>query len=173
MSAILRPAGEADLDFLYLLYASSRADEMAMLDWSKQQKEAFIRMQFDAQHLYYHEQFSTAKFDIIELDNKAIGRLYVDRRVDEIRIIDIALLPEYRGKGIGGEFMKSLIDEAASSKLSVTIHVEHNNPAMRLYQRLGFRHIRDEGVYYFMEWKASNRMENAVSENSSQANTAS
>ena len=163
MSAILRPAGEADLDFLYLLYASSRADEMAILDWSNQQKEAFLRMQFDAQHQYYHEQFSTAKFDIIELDNEAIGRLYVDRRVDEIRIIDIALLPEYRGKGIGGEFMKSLIEEAVSSKLSVTIHVEHNNPAMHLYQRLGFRHIRDEGVYYFMEWKADNRVENATS----------
>lgn len=173
MSAILRPAGKADLDFLYLLYVSSRADEMAMLDWSNQQKEAFLRMQFDAQHQYYHEQFSNAKFDIIELDNKAIGRLYVDRRVDEIRIIDIALLPEYRGKGIGGEYMKSLIDEAANSKLSVTIHVEHNNPAMHLYQRLGFRHIRDEGVYYFMEWKAGNRVENAISENSSQANTAS
>jgi len=161
--AILRPAGEADLDFLYLLYTSSRADEMAMLDWSIQEKEAFLRMQFDAQHQYYHERFSAAKFDIIEFDNETIGRLYVDRRADEIRIIDIALLPEYRGKGIGGKFMESLIDEAAGSQLSVTIHVEHNNPAMRLYQRLGFRHIHDEGVYYFMEWKADNRVENVVS----------
>jgi ribosomal protein S18 acetylase RimI-like enzyme len=173
LCASLRPAGESDLDFLYLLYASTRASEMAVLDWSEQQKEAFLLMQFDAQHKYYHEQISTAKFDIIELDNEAIGRLYVDRRVDEIRIIDIALLPEYRGKGFGGKFMKSLLDEAISSKRSVTIHVEHNNPAMHLYQRLGFRHVRDEGVYFFMEWKAGDNSEYTASENTSQANTAS
>ena len=129
---------------------------MALVDWTDQQKDEFLHMQFNAQHSFYHEQFSSAQFDIIESNNKAIGRLYVDRRADEIRIIDIALMPDYRGKGIGGELMQSLMKEASDSNLSVTIHVEHNNSAMHLYQRLGFRHIRDDGVYFFMKWDAAN-----------------
>jgi ribosomal protein S18 acetylase RimI-like enzyme len=148
----LRPAEDSDIEFLYQLYVSTRADEMALLDWSGQEKQDFLQMQFNAQHSYYHDQFKQAAFDIIEQDGLAIGRLYVDRREDEIRIIDIALLPEYRGKGIGGGIMRTLIDEAAGRNKSVTIHVEHNNPAMRLYQQLGFRHVSDEGVYYFMKW---------------------
>lgn len=128
---------------------------MALVDWTDEQKKNFLCMQFNAQHHYYHEQFSRARFDIIEQGNTAIGRLYVDRRVDEIRIIDIALLPAHRGQGIGGNIMQSLIDEAACDDKSLSIHVEHNNPAMHLYQRLGFRHVSDEGVYYFMKWEAT------------------
>ena len=127
---------------------------MALLDWNGQEKQDFLQMQFNAQHSYYHDQFKQADFDIIEQDRLAIGRLYVDRREDEIRIIDIALLPEYRGKGIGGGIMRTLIDEATGANRSVTIHVEHNNPAMRLYQQLGFSHVSDEGVYFFMKWDA-------------------
>ena len=141
---------------------------MALLDWSDQQKQQFLRMQFNAQHTYYHEQFTEARFDIIEQDSRRIGRLYVDRRPADIRIIDIALMPEYRGKGIGGGIMQALLDEAAACNKSVSIHVEHNNPAMHLYQRLGFRHVSDEGVYYLMEWSADRGP--AVS---SQENTAS
>lgn len=112
-------------------------------------------MQFDAQHRYYHEQFTDGQFDIIERLGNSIGRLYVDRRESEIRIIDIALLPEYRNQGIGEKLMRALLDEAALKGLRVTIHVEHNNPAMHLYRRLGFEHIHDEGVYYFMQWEPS------------------
>ena len=109
-------------------------------------------MQFEAQHRYYHEQFTDARFDVIEQHSQSIGRLYVDRRDEEIRIIDIALMPEYRGQGIGRHLMCELLDEALAKGLRVTIHVEHNNPAMHLYKRLGFQHIHDEGIYYFMQW---------------------
>ncbi len=148
---------------------------MALVDWTDRQKDEFLHMQFNAQHSFYHEQFSSAQFDIIESTNEShnyisIGRLYVERRADEIRIIDIALLPEYRGKGIGGELMQSLMEEASGSNLSVTIHVEHNNPAMHLYQRLGFRHIRDEGVYFFMKWNAENSSGEIDQTNTDQAN---
>lgn len=148
----LRPAGDADLEFLYRLYASTRAAEMALLDWTADQKEQFLRMQFNAQHSFYHEHFTEAKFDIIQQAGNDIGRLYVDRRPAEIRIIDIAIMPDYRGKGVGGGIMQSLLDEAAGCSKSVTIHVEHNNPALRLYQRLGFRQVDDQGVYLLMEW---------------------
>ena len=169
----MRPAGEADTEFLYVLYASTRADEMALVDWREQQKVEFLHMQFNAQHRFYHEQFGTARFDIIESNNAPIGRLYVDRRADEIRIIDIALLPEYRARGIGKELMQSLMEEASVGKQSVTIHVEHNNPAMHLYQRLGFKHIRDEGVYFFMKWDSGNSTKDVDQTRTDQENTAS
>ena len=143
---------------------------MALVDWDEQQIEDFLFMQFNAQHSFYHDQFRQAQFDVIELDNTPIGRLYVDRRSQEIRIIDIALLPDCRGKGIGANLMQSLIDEASQNNKSVTIHVEHNNPAIHLYQRLGFKHVHDEGVYYFMEWLNQDK---ANQEKISQEKTAS
>ena len=161
----LRAAGDGDIEFLYRLYASTRSDEMALVDWTEAQKEEFLRMQFNAQHLYYHDQFKQASFDILVLEVQAIGRLYVDRREDEIRVIDIALLPEFRGRGIGGEIMQALIDEAAAGNRSVTIHVEHNNPALNLYRRLGFGRVSDEGVYYFMKWNPPDEAGSADQEN--------
>jgi ribosomal protein S18 acetylase RimI-like enzyme len=148
----LRPISEADSDFLYRLYASTRADEMVLLDWSDQQKTEFLSMQFRAQHSFYQQQFKQACFDVIEQDGVEIGRLYVDRRPDEIRIIDIALMPEHRKKGIGGAILQSLLNEAKAANNKVGIHVEHNNPAMGLYKRLGFQPVSDEGVYSFMQW---------------------
>ena len=82
-----------------------------------------------------------------------IGRLYIDRSEDEIRLIDIALLPEHRGKGIGGSLMRQTLDEARLAGKPVRIHVEHNNPARRLYDRLGFRPVEDQGVYDLLEWR--------------------
>jgi len=139
---------------------------MALVDWSDQQKEEFLHMQFNAQHQYYHEHFASARFDVIEVDGIPSGRLYVDRREREIRIIDIALMPGQRGKGIGTELIQGLIDEASASDRSVGIHVEHNNPALSLYRRLGFTHVHDEGVYYFMRWQQASQHE-------AQENTAS
>ena len=88
--------------------------------------------------------------------SEPIGRLYVDRRTEEIRIIDIALLPEYRGKGVGSKLIRALLDEAEQERMPVRIHVERFNPALRLYRRLGFKVVEDEGVYYLMEWARAN-----------------
>ncbi len=148
----LRPICENDLPFLATLYATTRQDEMALLnEWNEQQKRAFLQSQFDAQHKFYTQQFSSAQFDIIQLQNKAIGRLYVDRRKDEIRIIDIALLPQYRQQGIGSRYMKMLINEAHAQNQPVRIHVEQFNPARTLYTKLGFQKIQQDGIYILME----------------------
>lgn len=138
-----------------------------MVDWSDEQKEAFLHMQFNAQHRFYHENFGSASFDVIEVDGDAVGRLYVDRREREIRIIDIALVPDQRGKGIGSALIQRLIDEASASDRSVGIHVEHNNPALSLYRRLGFTHVHDEGVYYFMRWEqaSQDKVQDNIQEN--------
>ena len=149
----LRPITDDDLDFLYQLYASTRADEMAIVPWSDEEKDNFLRMQFNAQHTEYQKHFGDAEFNIVSLAGDPIGRVYLDRRDDEHRIVDIALLPQHRGKGIGGQLMQNLLEEAAAAEKPVRIHVERNNPAMRLYQRLGFHKTGDTGVYFLMEWQ--------------------
>jgi ribosomal protein S18 acetylase RimI-like enzyme len=148
----LRPIETADRDFLYRVYASTRTDEMNLVDWDDAQKRAFLEMQFNAQHRYYTQTFAQADYQIILLAGQPIGRLYIDRRPDEIRLIDIALLPEYRGQGIGSFFLHHVLAEARRSGRPVRIHVEQFNPALRLYMRLGFRKMGDAGIYFLMEW---------------------
>jgi len=152
----LAPIKPQDTEFLYDVYASTRQEELAALDWDEGEKEAFLRMQFRAQHTYYTDQFAGAAFDLIVSGGRPVGRLYLDRRQGELRIIDIALLPEYRRQGIGSRLLKEILAEAQQAGLPVRIHVERNNPALGLYQRLGFRRIEDQGVYYLMEWTPAN-----------------
>jgi GNAT superfamily N-acetyltransferase len=148
-----RPITETDHAFLRELYGSTRAQEMEAVPWPTEEKRAFLDMQFDAQHRFYAKQFPTASFELVLENGEAIGRLYVDRRRDEHRVIDIALLPEWRGRGVGGQLMRGLLEEAAGVGKMVRIHVERLNPAMRLYERLGFQKIEDQGVYDLMEWR--------------------
>ncbi len=152
MKISLRAITIEDEQFLFAVYTSTRADELARVDWNAAQKEAFLQMQFRMQTNYYNEHFSDAIFQIVLLDEQPIGRLYVHRKVDEIRVIDIALLPEVRGRGIGSELLNQILDEAQTSNLPVSIHVERMNPAMRLYERLGFCFLAEHGIYHLMEW---------------------
>jgi GNAT superfamily N-acetyltransferase len=108
-------------------------------------------MQFEAQHRFYQEQYPDASFQIILADDSPIGRLYVDRGPQAFCIVDIALLPEHRGAGIGSAIMSELLAEAGRAQKPVRIHVERFNPALRLYARLGFVVIGDTGVYLHME----------------------
>ncbi len=148
----LRTATDDDMILLRLIYASTRDYEMAMVPWSDQEKEAFLDQQFMAQHVYYHQHYVKAAFDIIELKGVPIGRLYVDRRKFEIRIMDIAIFAEMRGRGLGYRLMKMIMDEAADARLPVRIHVERLNPAKKLYLRLGFKYVEIHGIHELMEW---------------------
>jgi len=150
-SITLRPVSAGDEGFLYQVYASTREEELAPLPWTEAQKAAFLRMQFDAQRRHYHEHFPDAAFLVIVRDGRPAGRLYVDRRREGIRIIDITLLPEHRRAGIGTALLGELLAEGDRERKPVSLHVEHFNPAMRLYERLGFRRIEDTGVYYLLE----------------------
>jgi ribosomal protein S18 acetylase RimI-like enzyme len=111
-------------------------------------------MQFNAQSAHYRENYPGASFQIIERDGVAAGRLYVARWEKEIRIIDIALLPEHRGAGIGTKLLKELQKEARAARKKLSIHVEQFNPARRLYERLGFQQVEEKGVYLLMEWSS-------------------
>lgn len=136
------------------VYASTRESELALVGWDSAQKATFVQMQFDAQHAYYREHYAGASFDIILVSGRSAGRLYVERASEEFRIIDIALLPEFCNRGIGTTLLKGLQVEAHAARKPLRIHVERFNPALRLYERLGFRQIADRGVYLFMEWSA-------------------
>ena len=150
----LRPITPEDMAFLARVYASSRAEELAPTGWSDEQKEIFCRRQFDAQSAYYSVNYPGASFQVIEREGQPIGRLYVARREKEIRIVDITVLPEFRGAGIGTQLLHELQEEARAAGKSLTIHVERFNRALQLYQRLGFQQIEDKGVYLLMRWSA-------------------
>lgn len=151
----LRPITDNDQDFLYHLYANYREDELRVINWEQipMDKESFLQMQFKAQEKYYIENYIDAEFMIVFLQDKPIGRFYLHRKPEEIRIIDIILLSEYRNQGIGSNFFQDILTEAQTLNLPVRLHVEYYNRAINLYQRLGFRYLRDNGVYKFMEWQ--------------------
>ena len=147
----LRPATDADLPFLCRLYASTREEELAGVDWPQEQKDAFLRQQFEAQHAWYREQYAGASFDVVEANGEPAGRLYVDRWPREVRIVDISLLPQHRGRGFGSALLAALFAEADAAGKPVSVHVERFNPALRLYGRLGFAFREDKGVYLLLE----------------------
>ena len=148
----IRPITPEDDAFLARVYASSRAEELAVTGWPDELKADFCRRQFDAQSAYYASNYPGASFQIIERDGWPVGRLYVDRWEKEIRIVDITLLPEFRGSGIGTKLLRGLQREARAARKSLTIHVERFNRALTLYQRLGFEQVEDKGVYLLMRW---------------------
>lgn len=147
----LRPIVEDDREVLYRCYASTRTEELSVVPWSNEEKDRFLRMQFHAQCEHYAKHYRTAQFQIILVDELPAGRLIVDRWEKEMRIVDITLLPPFRRQGVGSSLLQSLIDESVAAGKPITIHVEKNNPAMRLYERLGFRPIGEVGVYDLME----------------------
>ena len=148
----LRLATPADTEFLVAVYAATRMEELAVTGWSDEQKAAFCQMQFTAQDSHYRQHYPTAEFSVIEVSGTPVGRLYVDRWTREIRIMDIAVLPEHRGNGTGTDLLVGLQREAAETGRCLSIHVESFNPALRLYERLGFQMTEDKGVYQLMEW---------------------
>jgi ribosomal protein S18 acetylase RimI-like enzyme len=151
MNVTLRPITDADMDFLHRLYATTREDELKQVDWTPEQKVMFVSHQFHAQHQYWQENYTDTSWDLIVADGQPIGRLYVARWPDDIRIVDIALMPEHRGGGVGTRLLREVLAEGDATGRKVSIHVEIYNPARRLYERLGFVQAGDRGVYLLME----------------------
>lgn len=151
MPITLRPVAASDQDFLFEVYASTRREEINAWGWNAAQEEVFLKMQFNAQRQAYEMQYPHASHDIILLDGEQVGRLLVARSSDEILLTDIALLPLYRGRGIGSELIGKLLDEAQRTSRRVCLQVLQNNPAARLYERLGFVLTGEHGLYFQME----------------------
>lgn len=152
MSLQLRAVQPYDQDFLLQVYASTRAEEMALVNWDAAQQHAFLEMQFNAQAEHYRIYRPNAEYSIIQRDQTPIGRLIVDRAADAILMMDIALLPEHRNAGLGTALIRKLMNEAREAGKPLRLHVEFFNPARRLYERLGFTKTSETGIYREMEW---------------------
>ena len=150
-----RPIEAADEPFLSRLYASTRQTEMARSGWPAEAIAEFLAQQFTLQHRYYQEHFPDGEFWLIERDGQAIGRLYLFWGETTLQLIDISLLPEYRGAGLGTGLITDLLARAEARGLAVGLHVEGDNPALRLYRRLGFEVVGENGVYLKMHKPAA------------------
>jgi len=137
-----------------MLYASVRWDELEVTDWPEEAKHAFLASQFHLQTRQYTANYPALERWIIESSGHPIGRLYVLRTASELRVVDIALLPEWRGQGIGTRLLEDLACQADRLALPLRLHVEQNNPALRLYRRLGFEPLDTGGVYWLLERRA-------------------
>jgi ribosomal protein S18 acetylase RimI-like enzyme len=150
----LDPVSPSDEPFLYQTFASTRAGEMSLTGWNAEQQEAFLRMQYEAQRRSYLLQLPHAEYWVIRRDEMAVGRLILDRTPEEIHIVDIAILPEFRAQGIGSILMEAIMQEASEASGTVRLHVERFNPALRWYERLGFSVINSGPIYLEMVWRA-------------------
>ncbi len=149
----LRPVQPADEPFLLQVYISTREQELSLVPWNEAQKEAFVRMQFDAQKRHYDTQFPGATHDIICQDEKPVGRIFLARLPEVFHIADITVLPQNRNAGIGSYVLSGIIREAAQAGKPVRIYVENFNPSLRLFERLGFLRAEEKGFHFLMEWK--------------------
>jgi len=151
----LRLSTENDVSFMRQVYASTRVKELAQMDWNQQQIDDFVEMQFRAQSMHYKQHFPDTEYSVLTHDDEPVGRLLLDCSDSFLHIIDIALLCEHRNKGIGSYWLKRLTDTAEKQKKAIRIHVERFNPALNLYQRIGFNILEEGEVYHLMEFPAS------------------
>lgn len=152
----LRAVTSTDLPFLQAVYASTREVELALVDWDHARKAAFLAMQFQAQHRHYLTNYTDTAYCVIQSQNQDVGRLYVARWPSELRIVELALLPAFRNRGIGGDILRSILREADAAGKPVSVHVEQQNPARALYERHGFVPVDTNGVYLLMQRPPAN-----------------
>jgi ribosomal protein S18 acetylase RimI-like enzyme len=153
LALTLRPVRPEDERFLFEVYASTRAEELTQTGWDEAQKQAFLLIQFAAQQHHYSTHFPEGHHQIIVKDGTAVGRIYTAKIDGEIRILDIALLPEHRDAGSGTSLLKDILADAEKTGRKVRIYVESFNRSLRLFERLGFSSIETSGILHLMEWR--------------------
>ena len=148
----VRPCGDGDEKFLFALFMSVRMDEFAALNWPPAQLEPLLRIQFSAQSQSYASTFPHAAHEIICSGGEPVGRMITDDTPEAMRLVDIALIPECRSRGIGDALVRELQARCAVHRRPLRLHVAKTNRAMRLYERLGFIATDETEVYRLMEW---------------------
>ena len=151
MKPILRPAGPDDEEFVFQLYASTREGEFSSLGWSRTQLEPLLRMQFAAQRQWYQTAYPGYEHHIVMAEGTPIGRMMIKRAPEAVLLVDIALMPEHRGKGTGEALLLDLLQQSSAQGLPVRLQVLKNNPAARLYERVGFVRTGEDQMYWQME----------------------
>ncbi len=149
------PIAHSDEQFLFSLYSSTRFDELALIGWNDEQKQLFLQNQFKSQHNFYFTKYPDASYQLIKINDESVGRIYTAELPDEIRIIDLTILPEFRGKNIGSQLIKEILAEAEIIKKAVQIYLEKLNPAQKLFARLGFKEVSGDEVYTLWRWESN------------------
>lgn len=139
-----------DLQRSRAIYAVTRREELARVDWPEAARQAFISQQFQAQYQHYRSHYSRAMFLMIWSGDEPVGRLYLSPGSTELRLMDIIVLPAWRRQGLARALLSAVLDWVLGEHLELTLHVEANNPARDWYQRLGFEDVELRGVYWFM-----------------------
>ncbi|HEV8543522.1 MAG TPA: GNAT family N-acetyltransferase [Verrucomicrobiae bacterium] len=152
---MLRPEKPEDRPFLFRLYARTREEELSLTGWSRSEKEAFLEMQFRSQQEDYHRRFPDGEFFVIVCHEEPAGRITLHRGAREIRVVDLIVSPEWRGRGLGTILLRRILEEAEQKNKIVRLHALKAERAVRLYQRLGFSVISDNGIYLEMERRPS------------------
>lgn len=140
----LRVQTNEDSEFIKTLYTSVRWQELSATEWPEQLKHAFLDQQLTLQTRHYLSHYDSLWRGIILRRESPVGRLYLWRNGDDLRIVDLSLLPDQRRQGIGTQLLQSVIDQAARTGLGTSLHVQSGNPARALYQRLGFRSVEQD-----------------------------
>lgn len=153
MSLKLLPVSHSDYSLLFEIYISSRADELKFVPWTNEQKNAFLEAQFQAQTNHYHSTYPDGSFDLIKLQDETAGRLFQAELDDEIRIIDITILPQFRNRGISTLLLSEVLESGTNKQKPVTIYLDKYSPAQNLFSRLDFIPVADDGVYCLWERK--------------------
>jgi ribosomal protein S18 acetylase RimI-like enzyme len=153
----LRDANPEDVQFLARLYRETRRKEVEAWGWPEEQMEFFLRMQFDGQRLSYKATFPNATDRIVCVGGVAAGRMLVGREPEGVRLIDIALLEEYRNRGIGTGLISQLLEDCEAQSCILRLQVLQGNPAIRLYNNLGFIQSGADAMYIQMEWIPSQK----------------
>ena len=151
--ASFRRATPDDDGFLIDVYGSTREEELSLTDWDPARRAVFIEMQFRAQQSHYREYYPSGEHYVMMSDGNAIGRLYVAEIEQEVRILDITVLPKYRGSGFGRRVVEELLIEGSEIAKPVRIYVESFNRSLGLFARLGFSKIDENEHSYLMEWR--------------------
>lgn len=144
---------KSDEQFLTELYASTRAAEMAIAPWNEEQKRAFLKMQFEAQDRYYRERYPNASFEIIKLNDQSVGRFYHAELADQIRIIDLAFLPEHFDKKVFIELVERMMQKGEQAGKPVRIYLESLDPTVEIFVNLGFQKIDEHGIYFLWQYQ--------------------
>ncbi|MGE7988439.1 GNAT family N-acetyltransferase [Lysinibacillus fusiformis] len=153
MKIDLKSITKEDEAFLYEIYASTRKQEVDSWGWSAEQKALFLEMQWRAQQASYNQRFPRASHWKIVVDAERVGRFLTEEQPEFRHLIDIALLPNYQGKGIGTHLIVQLQKMAKEQRKAVVLQVLKTNSARDLYERLGFQVFQEDEIYMKMLWK--------------------
>jgi len=153
----LRAVQPEDEAFLISVYGSSREQELAMVPWTDEQRRAFVKFQYTAQLNFYQTEFPNSEHWVIVADGEPVGRLFLDRREAQIRILDITILTPHRGKGIGLPVIRYVMDEAAAGGKSVGINLDLFSTSQPTFERLGFKPTEKTDSHTLYVWQIGER----------------